>query len=726
MTTFTIDDFWTRRLARAERLSVHSLEAVEGWEYVDDPLDAFTEAPISVLEGEQGVDLADSSACPIIVVSAPGAVGKTTLARQIAHKTDSVYVDLASAVVPAGNTVTGALSKAGLLGESNKVALLIDALDEGRLKTTAEGFEDFFDDLADVSKMGVTIVLFGRAPAADEAWLLLQYAGVNAALLGINYYDKAQSRTFAESHLRSFLDEGDRPVGERHVRELDALIELVEESGTASDADRSYRGYAPVLQTVAELAANSADNVHGPLDNAEGDTGEELLPRIVTWVLKREQEKFHNNALQDLAISEDILLHLYDSREQLNLLVARAYGIEPPDVDVRLDGDVRADYVERREWWITNHPFVVDGGGNAQRRGREGGSLVARAVVDGWALRGEFDGKASGDALQADVSRAAVMKLQSSKANPLLWSWYVYGMRPYTEGVSLLLDASHVPVVYESLVAQVESAAELFIAENEAGGLPDIDMLVRGATQAEDKKVSGQLAGADMLSFGASISGVYVDLPDAIVRIGDGNAVMLQGPIQMACGLLEIDARSVQVGRFGRIRRDDGPNQDWQPVVQLRAESCEASRVERVPTVKGVEFEVAWPYSEIYPWSDFSAKDNEPIRDGQQRDDLERGKAALNQILRLFSRKGTWNRDRNASKYIKAVDKTARRHPFGEIVLEHLKREELVLEDGRSAFYELRLPELAAVMKMTREDFRNWNWSEGAEEFLGRALASRT
>lgn len=725
MDSLTIETFWKRRLSQAQRLPEHTLEAVSGWEYVNDPLDAFTEAPLSVLEQEHNVDLADSTSCPIIVVSAPGAVGKTTLARQIAHETDSIYVDLASAVVPAGNTITGALSKAGLLDESAKVALLIDALDEGRLKTTSEGFQDFFEDLSDVAKRGVTIVLFGRAPAADEAWVLLQDAGECAALLEIRYYDKTQSSEFAKNHLRSFLASKNRPVGQRHIDELQSLIHLVEESGTATDADRSYRGYAPVLQTVAELVANSDDDVHGTFGPEESASEEELLPKIVGWVLKREQEKFHASGLQDIAISDEILVDLYDAREQLDLLVARAYDVDAPEVDSRVEGDVRAEYVKNRDWWIANHPFVVEASSYSNVDPRERGSLVAKAVVDGWALRQEMARTAGDNGVREDVMRRAVEKLRYKKANPLLWSWYVYGMRDITGENRLPFHSSHLAVVYDSLVAQVESAAELFVGESEDGGLPDVELFIYGAGVDGNRRIAGVLLEADSLAFGGSLAGVYIELPETIVRIGDGNGVLLQGPVYISCGLLEIDARHAQVGRFGRVRGYGGPEEDWQTSVLLRAEACEATKVEQKPTVKGVVFEVSWPNSDLYPWSEFAIEEGASKAGPDIDVELERAKTALNQILRLFSRKGNWSRDRNASKYAKAVDKTARRNPLGERVLEQLKLEQLVLADGKSAFYELRLSELAAVMRMTREDFAGGEWTQGAEEFLNRALRKK-
>jgi len=55
---------------------------------------------------EQGGNIQDSK---VIIVSAAGAVGKTTLARQVAHKRNAPYWDLAVDDAVGGHSLTGAL-----------------------------------------------------------------------------------------------------------------------------------------------------------------------------------------------------------------------------------------------------------------------------------------------------------------------------------------------------------------------------------------------------------------------------------------------------------------------------------------------------------------------------------------------------------------------------------------------------------------------------------------
>ena len=129
----------------------------------------------------------------IILVSAPGAVGKSTLARQIAFATRSLYVDLATADPVGANTLSGGLAKSGLYEawQSGSLAMLIDGLDEARLRVTQEAFEAFLSDVVEISAgRAVPTVLLGRTGAVQDAWLFLtDQCGDGIAVLEIGYYE---------------------------------------------------------------------------------------------------------------------------------------------------------------------------------------------------------------------------------------------------------------------------------------------------------------------------------------------------------------------------------------------------------------------------------------------------------------------------------------------------------------------------------------------------------
>ena len=149
MSEYTIDDFWTHRLGQA---SPPTASLIPGWFFIDAGLATFKEAPLTLSDALSADD--DPTSSSILLVSAAGAVGKSTLAREIAFSTGSVYVDLAKAAPVGDNTLSGGLLKSGLHGswKDQSISLLIDGLDEARLKVTQEAFEAFLQDVADLQQ----------------------------------------------------------------------------------------------------------------------------------------------------------------------------------------------------------------------------------------------------------------------------------------------------------------------------------------------------------------------------------------------------------------------------------------------------------------------------------------------------------------------------------------------------------------------------------------------
>ena len=242
MPDYTIQNFWQPRLT-VQRMP--SANLIGGWSFVAQGLPTFKEAPLG-LSLELNAE-ADPFKSPILLISAPGAVGKSTLARQIAFETGAVYVDLAEAEPVGSNTLVGGLVKSGLYDgwQADTVGILIDGLDEARLRVTQEAFEAFLRDVDQLSGgRSVPTVLFGRTGAIQDAWLVLS----GTAVLEIGYYGPEAAADFAVALLRADCPNSAHPAIEREAIEL--LLSRLREH-TEIDGDR-FAGYAPVLQTVAQ------------------------------------------------------------------------------------------------------------------------------------------------------------------------------------------------------------------------------------------------------------------------------------------------------------------------------------------------------------------------------------------------------------------------------------------------------------------------------------------
>ena len=101
---YSIDEFWKNRISTKDAGEIN--EELVGWPKIKKQIPAFVEVPISLSNAYGETDPQKSS---IILVSAPGAVGKTTLARQIAAVTKAILIDLAKADAVGAMTLTAGL-----------------------------------------------------------------------------------------------------------------------------------------------------------------------------------------------------------------------------------------------------------------------------------------------------------------------------------------------------------------------------------------------------------------------------------------------------------------------------------------------------------------------------------------------------------------------------------------------------------------------------------------
>ena len=290
-----------------------------------------------------------------MLVSAPGAVGKSTLARQIAFRTGSIYIDLAKSEPVGGNTLSGGLARSGLysLWENDKLTVMIDGLDEAKLRVTDEGFQAFLSDIGVLSRERQTqTVVFGRTKTVEDAWLYIP-AHYQVAVLEIGYYGIEASIEFARTTLNGRYP-GRLPFASVDLEALTLLLERLR-SQTEGDENR-FAGYAPVLQAVAERVASEDNPINLINELKAGAQSPITLQSITLSILKREQGKLNQIQLQDPTLHE----RLYTPEEQLTRLVARTYQTAPPTLPDMSPDDLKT-YSEIVGPWLEDHPFLAGG-----------------------------------------------------------------------------------------------------------------------------------------------------------------------------------------------------------------------------------------------------------------------------------------------------------------------------------------------------------------------------
>ena len=212
-----------------------------------------------------------------------------------------MYLDLAKADPVGGNTFSGGLVRSGLYAawEAQTTTVLVDGLDEARMRVTQEAFEAFLHDIAVLSKgRRIPIVLFGRSGAIQDTWLILEEQGAATAVLEIGYYGPEAAVDFALSRIQAVRPGASFTVERKAVNLLLARLR----AQTETDGDR-FAGYAPVLQAVADRVAREP-NPGALVAQIERGTQPVTLLLVAWAILERERGKLVYNLMQSYTISQ--------------------------------------------------------------------------------------------------------------------------------------------------------------------------------------------------------------------------------------------------------------------------------------------------------------------------------------------------------------------------------------------------------------------------------------
>ena len=393
---YTINDFWIPTLGYARTpLPAGMLPA--GWTTDIGSLSTFVEAPLE-MAGEFGQQIP----YPILLVSSPGAVGKSTLAREIAAQTGAVLVDLAQAEAVGSSTVSGGLAWADLFNGFRRgdVALMIDGLDEARMQVTEASFAAFLEDICKLARaQGKPITLFGRTSAADEAWLHFAEMGFEPPVLEIQFHGRESALDFVMRRIANTRTEQRENVKAAADADKKAALHILDslEQQAAVDGDR-FVGYAPVLIAVSKRVAlerNPMALVRGFEDGAEVLS----LNDIVDTILERERAKLDRLEFTDPALQGT----LYGKDEQVERLISAVYGVDHvPNLPAMSSHDAET-YRGALDSWVPDHPFT-DGSGKRPSSEVFGGFIAAEALKKEWA-----------------AESVRKRELGSAKVNPFIW-----------------------------------------------------------------------------------------------------------------------------------------------------------------------------------------------------------------------------------------------------------------------------------------------------------------
>jgi hypothetical protein len=303
----------------------------------------------------------------VVLISAPAAVGKTTLANYLSRESGALLWDLSR--LRLGDAVLiGSLGRAygySLLGDliarlsAGDLSLVLDGLDEAYVRSGIEGLEALAADVAEVvgrastSAGGVSLIVLGRSTAIDLFALALEDRSVSAGHLRIGFFENEAATRLIDAQ----AEEGISRPG--YVATRDRLLGSIRAS-IRSEADpedeTSFLGYAPVLNALGRYLAYPAE-VADALDAqpAQGGAFWQQLVRVNYDILERERRKVRNQLEAPEQVSEEF----FSPEHQMRMLLSRN-----PLALINAGWEAETEEAQRQaaeagRAALEGHPFIV-------------------------------------------------------------------------------------------------------------------------------------------------------------------------------------------------------------------------------------------------------------------------------------------------------------------------------------------------------------------------------
>lgn len=331
----------------------------------------YEEPFLSIQEG-------DLQGAQILLVSCPGAVGKTAFSSYLSQKYGMPILDLAKHPAVGAGTVTSIFADTSLDLNTTKEYLhdgrstiIVDALDEGLLKVSTDGFEAFMDDIVKLSRPCgddvMPFIMTGRYGAIFEAAKHLEKNQIKYCWMQIEPFTIAQAKSFIDKRL------GKQMVYAAKYKEArDLVINSIEcffkkQSDSENKNYKNFIGYAPVLIAIARIfdSQKNYQEIINDINKPGSKKNVDLLLSLISEILDRERNAKVIPELveglikaRDDQFRQDVLAKVYSPVEQCARILSIVMGKGCDSITEVNDEAFNKDYLNRVRDFTIEHPFL--------------------------------------------------------------------------------------------------------------------------------------------------------------------------------------------------------------------------------------------------------------------------------------------------------------------------------------------------------------------------------
>lgn len=591
------------------------------------------------------LEIKPALAAPFMIISAPGAVGKTTFAKWAANQKKGYYWDL-SKIKLGDNSFIGTLAKcfgagnlARVLDEISKggISFFIDAFDEAEIISGFDGIEKFISEIFSFCKESPrpNIVLFSRSETSSLLELLLDQLGAGNSIYSmyeIEYFNKENSIQFIINSLKSSSneEEGGTYMFETHPepfkRALDNIFKVIGKGIDSecqdiwsSDDIRSFIGYAPVLQTIASFLNEESnyEDVAAKFQEQSVEGGVKVIYDFIETLLEREQNKFLNGLKEKIGTSHPEFIDwisLYNKDKQIELLlqyIVNKRNFDPKAASEGVPDWMVKDFIESLGIFLPNHPFLKSGAYNSP------------------AFRDYTLGKLITHPKYFHLARNLI-----SSGNFVLTQLFSIFYTKFNGTISYGPDAGY---LYESVSSRLsidDNILLTYIKPNSNGTQKyTLEILNTEGTGYNNISLDCIIDSAYPLTFERRLYHATIDISDQIILGRQG-------------GSIELSDVSINASKITILAKELIINCQSDTAVSLISEDFKSTDYSLSLKVLGNSFNVSFPGSTSYPWTRYHFEPPKEIE--EIRDELY----ALKRILEPFRKHGK----QDFGKYADFVD----------------------------------------------------------------------
>lgn len=317
-----------------------------------------------------------------ILFSAPGAVGKTSLAKYIAQTYGGFYWNVALKPVGgtsfAGEVAHAAGIRNGTLQDeiyadlnSGNALIVLDSLDEAALISRRDGVKEFLIEIGNIieNPSSPSIIITARTEMSQFILDVCKESGFGITQYSIDYFEESTAPIFIEK----YLEYQNRHLNYEQRNEINRYIEKIKHYIGDNNKIRSFIGYAQVLRILCRQIENTffvqkSKTLPG---FSESPHDSKLIYDIIQELIIREQGKlaeFKNSIRSKYSVlgKESVVDSLYCKQEQLIRLYFYTFADGAISIDDygpcnELLPEDRNNYLDLLKDWLPQHVFLENG-----------------------------------------------------------------------------------------------------------------------------------------------------------------------------------------------------------------------------------------------------------------------------------------------------------------------------------------------------------------------------